>query len=494
MLVQLKKYKFQLLSIFLLILLAGLLRLYNLGYSEYQDDEKKALISLKKGYTVREFLLSQRKGPMQFLVTEFAQKTGIDKKNELQMRIPFALMSVLAVPIFYLVLAQYVKSEIIRFAGTTLFLVNGFFVGFGRIVQYQNINILFSLLALLMFIYNAKRSRSNLALSLAGVIFFSISLLAHWDAIFFVLPISVLYVQFLLNKAISSKTKVYTTISCFVLGCIILLPFLIPYKSFQTQSPDNLRYFDKRVGLSTYPLDRHKFIFELYNPYFTLYLIGALLVGSLLTIRKSWIFWVWFLINFVSIKFFMQKPGTHIYNYVIPVIFLSTFSLDLLNKKKILFLVSIPVITFFLALLYFQSYTLFVDHKGEYPWDSKVIFKVGNTELKNTEYTDPEVLTFGFPHYRSWKEINNFVTANPDNCSYITNEGKEISQIYMTSGYGIKDSRKCYYIVKVTRPFITGARDAVFAESSGKAPLYTYANPYTNETLVKIYRKNQKKK
>ncbi len=488
------KYKKQIFTLSLLILLSAFLRFQYLGYSEFQDDEKKAVISPKKGSSVDEFLLNQRKGPMQFFVTQLTINSGIDKKDEASMRIPFAALSTFSVVIFYLILAQYFKSETVRFLGSTLFLVNGFFVGFGRIVQYQNINIFFSLLSLLMFILLAKKGSKHVLYGLFGVIFFSISLLAHWDAVFFVLPISLLFLQFLLKKNVTTRTKVLTTLSCFVLGCIILLPYLLPYKEFQLSNPDNLKYYDKRVGISTYPLERHKFIFELYNPYITLYLLIALVTLSVVTIKKSWMFWIWFIFNFLAIRYLMQKPGTHIYNYVIPALFLSTFAIELFLTNKRIFKVSLLVLIVFLGMLYYQSYMLFVDHKLEYPWDSKTVFKIGSVEYKNPEYIDAEVLTFGFPHYRNWKGINAYVKSNPDKCSYITNEGKEISQIYMTAGYGKKDSRPCYYVVEVKRPFITGAREANFPESSGKKPMFTYTNPYSNETLVKVFRKNQRVK
>ena len=54
--------------LFLLLLCAAILRLVNLGYSDYQGDETQALY-IPKGQTFSQFVLSQRRAPGQFVVT-----------------------------------------------------------------------------------------------------------------------------------------------------------------------------------------------------------------------------------------------------------------------------------------------------------------------------------------------------------------------------------------------------------------------------------------
>ena len=53
----------------LILFLAGVLRLENLGYSDYQGDEIKAFLDPTGYSNVFEFLINQRKGPGQFLIT-----------------------------------------------------------------------------------------------------------------------------------------------------------------------------------------------------------------------------------------------------------------------------------------------------------------------------------------------------------------------------------------------------------------------------------------
>lgn len=76
------------------------LRLSNLGYSNYQGDEIKALYLPQLGENLLDFLLRQRKGPIQFLVTYGMRIFNPSYDNELLMRLPFALAGILAIYFF----------------------------------------------------------------------------------------------------------------------------------------------------------------------------------------------------------------------------------------------------------------------------------------------------------------------------------------------------------------------------------------------------------
>ena len=320
-----------------------------------------------------------------------------------------------------------------------------------------------------------------------GTLCFSLSLLAHWDAVFVLVPIIYFYGSFLLRKDTDRKLKRQVTLANLSLGALILLPFLVPYALNQQTNTENLTYFDRRIGTSEYSLKQHAFIFELYNPFITLYFLVILTPLCLLKIKRSWPFIVWFLLNFLAIKLFMEKPGTHIYNYVIPLIFLASLGIaSLYRHKKLfytLFFVPIAVVG---AYLYIQSYTLFVDHSAEYPWESKEILKTKDGKFVTNIYEEKEVLMFGFPHFRNWKHVNEIVINDTDGCPYISNEGKEIAQFYMDAKWGISENKDCYYIANVKRPFINGGKNAAFAKTSRKDPTYVYKRG--EEWLLKLYR------
>lgn len=82
--------------------------------------------------------------------------------------------------------------------------------------------------------------------------------------------------------------------------------------------------------------------------------------------------------------------------------------------------------------------------------------------------------------------MNEIVSSDPNDCTHISNEGKEITQIYMEAKYGKLSNRDCYYIVDVTRPFNTRGTDIVFAKVHGKDTVYVYER--NGEKLLKLYK------
>ena len=477
------KHKTDILIIILLTALSAPLRFINLGYSEFQDDEKKAYIRLAKDQTVTDFLLQQRKGPMQFLATYIPYSITGDYRNELAGRLPFTLINTASVIVLYLLLKKLTKSRMASVFGAVLYMTNGFIVGFSRIAQYQNLNLFFSLFSLLFYADLMDGKKHLIRKSLLGTLFFCLSLLSHWDAIFYLVPVVYFFIIFLLRKDIPRIYKSRLTMYNFILGSLVLLPFMIPYVNYHTSNKQSTDYFGRRIGLSAYSFIKHRFIFELYNPFVTLPFYLSLCALSVLFVKKNLIYFVWFFINFILIRYFMAKPGTHIYNYVIPMIFLISFltASVLENGSKIIRTVLGFGVFFIYAVFAYQSYMIFVDHKAEYPWDEKTIFN-----YTTIPYVEKEVLTFGFPHNRNWKGVNEFILNYNDKCSYITNEGKEVSQIYTDIKFG--NTTKCHYIISVKRPFIS-TRDGIIYPGTGKNNLI-YQYEKDDEVLTKVYFKN----
>ena len=129
---------------------AFLLRFINLGYSDYQGDEIKAFFLPISGQNAFEFLLDQRKGPVQFLITAFLKIFNPSYDNQLLMRLPFALAGTLAVYFFYKLINIHFGKKI-AFYSSFFIATNGFFIAFSRIVQYQSFVIFFAILALYCF-------------------------------------------------------------------------------------------------------------------------------------------------------------------------------------------------------------------------------------------------------------------------------------------------------------------------------------------------------
>lgn len=448
------------------------LRFKDLGYSDYIGDERKAFIQLDSGQNLYDFFLTRRKGPMQFLVSEMPHFITKDFRNEYAQRLPFAITSVAAVAAFYLMVKKLTQSEGAAFISSTLYLVNGFIVGFGRIAQYQNLNLLFNFLALYFYTDLLRNPRKLIRSSLLGTLFFSLSLLSHWDAIF-ILPVMVyIFVVFLLKKDHARNYKLRILIYNFVLGCLILLPFLVPYIAAFSGSSDNKDYFLRRVQVGYDNRQLYVELIRLYNPFLFLeFVIGAGLLG-LARIKKAVPFILWFAVGFAVFEVFVRKPGTHIYNFILPCLILAGVGAHSLIKLLPKWAGWLPVVAYLtvFAFFYYQSYYLFVDHTKEYPWERKELFGEFRNNykhhvifgsmlrtapsLKTSEYSIEQKLPlFGFPHYRHWNEINDYINEQNvqlrKNYGYITNEDKTISEWYVDAKYRADGG---FYLIVIRNP------------------------------------------
>lgn len=497
----LQKYQKQVhfFHIMIVVLLAMGLRFPYLGYSDYIGDEHKAFFERDALQSTSDFFLSQRKGPMQFVISEIPKYFFVgDFKNELAQRIPFTVINLFCVIVFYELIFKITKRRLIAFISTFLLLVNGFIVGFSRIAQYQNLNLFFSFAALYFYVDLLRKRENLIRQTLLGTLMFSLSLLSHWDVIFIIPPVVVIFLWFLKSTEFDRKFKVKLLVVNFLFGCFVLLPFLIPYIKYQLATPDNARYFSRRIELGHVNYLRYKELIELYNPFVALwvYVIGGVL-GALF-IRKSYLFVAWFLSAYLFFELFVRKPGTHIYNFLIPVFVLVAIGvvnvgdyfevllgkISAFKKKrwKIVpkLLGSIPVLLFLIIIgfLYYQSYIIFIDHKVEYPWSREVIF--GH---KTKKYTlEDKLPLFGFPHKRYWKEINEYVLAHHYEYAFMTNEVKTISEYYMDTRYGTSDG---FYAIGIKRPlsFVNNWKLTIIG---GKRTVHEIQNEF-GETVVRIY-------
>ena len=196
------KNKKELIYVVILLTLTLPLRFINLGYSDYIGDEHKAFIDLGDDQDVTNFFLTRRKGPMQFLVSAISVVAAGGYRNELAIRIPFAIFSVMSVLMFYAFVKKLTKSKETAFVATLLLTLNGFIVGFGRIAQYQNLNLFFSFAALYFYLDLFKKDANYLKSTLFGTLLFVISLFSHWDAVFILTPMITIFGIFLLSKEV----------------------------------------------------------------------------------------------------------------------------------------------------------------------------------------------------------------------------------------------------------------------------------------------------
>lgn len=473
--------------IVLLIILTLPLRFINLGYSDYVKDEHRTFFDHRVTVSPVQFFISQRKGPMQVFVSYIPYLFTHDFHNELAERIPYALINIASVVFFYLMISKLTKNRMIGFISALLYLVNGFVSAFGRIVQYQNLNLIFTFLSLYLYsdLLDIKDRKKTFFKTLLGTFFYCLSILSHWDAVFAVLPIAIILAQFLFNKRHETKYKIQVLVINFLLGCLLLLPYLIPYILYQLESSDNQRYLFRRVGVGEKDHSIRTLI-ELYHPFvFYWFLIIGTAIGGIF-IKKNYYFLSWAVFTYLVFNFFVIKPGTHIYNFVIPALVVCAIGIEriLCYSPK---LIRGVIILSFLALFsffYYQTYILFVDHTVEYPWRQEKI--LGKYETIN--YEDYPVLPlFGFPLRRDWDQINEFVNEqnriNNENLKYITNEDASTSNFYMDASYGT--STPAYYYIAVKQP-LSFVNDWKAPQIKNKRTVKEIE--INGETVVRIYR------
>jgi 4-amino-4-deoxy-L-arabinose transferase-like glycosyltransferase len=177
---------------------AAVFRMPNLGHSEFQGDEAEVVLrTLAVVQGVPDALISHRKPPAEILTTA-AFGGGLGTITESEARLPFAVAGVAAVGAIYLLGQTWFGATGGLVAGLLL-AVNGYFVAFARVLQYQSLALLLDTLAVLcLFRFSQKPSRSY---ALAGGLLLAGSALSALSAIFLVPVAAVAFWRLRLRSA-----------------------------------------------------------------------------------------------------------------------------------------------------------------------------------------------------------------------------------------------------------------------------------------------------
>jgi 4-amino-4-deoxy-L-arabinose transferase-like glycosyltransferase len=499
----------------LLIILAAVLRFVNLGYSDYQGDEIKAIFLPAQGQSIWDFLLAQRKGPMQFVVTYVLRFIDPSYNNEFLVRFPFALAGVVSVYFFYKLVREHFGNRISLYA-TLFFITNGFLIAFSRMAQYQSLVLVFMLGALYFF----SSASSNKAYETKGIflgfIFWSLSLLSHYDGVF-IGPFAA-YLIYSWWKTSSYDKRKKLILLGFGAGIFVavLASFYIPFVLGLTDK--TLDYWSGRItGDVSGKISSSLYLFSVYQPIYVVHFYKILAgLGALLTLltflqnkrfinkligkfhimtiynKKALIALILWLLPAV---FFMEKivyiPGTHIYTYLIPLFVFLAFGLYLvenvmrgvvgINIGRSVFIYGMVVLFTF---IYLQSYAVFVDNKVEYPWREEKFF-FWTFPVPNSMY---HLSMFGFPYYRNWEGIRDFVKSaafEPTISAYSTNERSPLARYYVNLEKS-SDKAGVYIYVKDPQSFankIVEEKPQYWV--SKYDPAYTLSR--NGEEIVRVY-------
>jgi len=477
--VDLKKFNIVSLIFLLIFLLAGFLRFYNLGYSNYQGDEIKAFYNPTGNQNFYEFIFDQRKGPLQFLVTLAIKPFSDNYFNHFVMRLPFALAGFVSIILFYLVVKNFYNQKIALYA-TIFFATSGFLVAFSRIVQYQSFVILFGLVSIFLgqkFIESKKYLFVYLSIfSLA------LSLLFHYDGVFFGVALAFLYLKELYFERKNKKIWIN-----FIVSGILLISILASFYVPLVLNLDNasLEYFRERIeGVGgDNKISSSLFNFNLYQPYFSLYayiIFGILGLFSFIKNYKNYTsltIILWFMVAFIFMETLIQSPGTHIYTYLIPLMIILGVGVDFcikVFKNKILNYLSISIFIILTTHLFLQSYVLFVENSTEYPWQEKKIYYFDLKRLTQADNRNYYLSIFGFPYNRNWMEIREFLKDY--NGEYDSSEKNSIASFYLQN-MRFKNNSKTYVEIEFPQSFSRANR-------RDYTPLKTIENPNGTKSLI----------
>ncbi len=485
----------------LLALLAVTLffRLANLGYSEFQGDEALVMLSAAEAIDGRQAaLFTHGKAPAEVLIPMGVWPlTGTI--SEPLARFPFALAGTVGVLAVYL-LGRRMFNERVGLMAGALLAINGFFVGFGRIVQYQS--LVFGMTALALYCYYRWYADDEPRYQLPGALFLAFGLLSHLDAVLALPAVGVLYLaKWWPARTTDRKISVTTFALSIALFAAALALFYVPF----ARDPQFARTFGyvagSRVGnqMLTNTLGSFFTLSTVYNStyYFAaLFLLLAVLVGRELSRLTRWPWlapalfvaaslsvllaprlWQWGQVNasvvpfaltllalyaarhtsvelktaltwfaapFVVYTFIVEYPLTHVYNIYPALCLLAAVAMQQARGKRQEAPYSLLVTRYSLlitclslfVIFSYYVYFMFVSHTPEY----RRTYPAHRNPWYWTAYDElPAEGYFGFPYRAGWKVIGQLYAEGTLRGDYGSNEEAEV-----TAWYTRRAVRSCY--------------------------------------------------
>ncbi len=431
------------------MIVASFFRFASLGYSEFQGDE--ALVMLRAAQVVEgwdDALFAHGKGPAEILLpAAFWLLTG--RIDEAGARFPFALAGLLAVGTIYL-LGRRMFSPRVGLLAAFLAAINGYFVGFGRIVQYQS--LVFLMMGLALFCYYRFYADGTGRYQVLGALFAACGLLAHYDAVL-VLP-AILYLAWRSWKqwkvesvGVGLRGYVLSLAVFLVLSGLFYLPFWL-----DPQAATTYRYLvGRRLGGGILH-NNLGFTFlqsTVYNStYYFVFIVLALVwavVKRLRAGRASFfsVEWmaclIWFAVPFVLYTFLVAHPLTHVYTFFPAWMLVAGLGLDDVwqirsddfSRPSTRTAIKI-VTTSVAALLYLvfagYIYLAFIQCEPEYIWT----YPAHKSPFYWTAYRRlPPAAFFGFPYRAGWKAVGQLYADGVLRGDYGSNEEGEITTWYV---------------------------------------------------------------
>ncbi len=417
---------FQSLALLAIVLLAVILRLINVEYKEFQGDEGVIMVRAAQALAGDEMaLLRHQKGPVEILLPLLPWGLG-GSINEFWSRGVFIWAGWLVVPaIAALGMRWFNRSAAL--VAALLFAIGGFSIAFSRIVQYQSLVTLWTLLSLIFAErYWTKGSAVDLILSAT---FLAGGLLAHYDAIL-VAPVILWLV--IARSRIASRSIIKQIVPALIVGGAILALFYVPYVANPTFSNTGSYLLADRIGgeFLSWSIPEVWRMATFYNSTYYVILLLFLAAVGLGAIRRhrSKIAAILFLATpLLFYTLVVADPRTHVYT-IFPALTLlagvgATFLWSIARTRA---MQALGLLTFLLVLGASLGYVylLFVDVTPE---RQRTWTEHRPRYFPTTWSEPPQFGLFGFPHQAGWRLAPSLVAEMP----YSSNEEPEITAWYM---------------------------------------------------------------
>ena len=283
-------------GVLVLLLVGGVLRLGHLGYTDFQGDEARA--TLRAAATIQGYedvLFLHKKGPTEILLpTALYALTG--HLTEATARLPFALANLAALFAIWL-LGWRLFNPLAGWVAAMFFALDGYFIGFARIVQYQSVVLLMAVLVVLILYRLVRRPQALTGYLTLAALLLATGLQSHYEGALVALPAAILWGVLAWQQRRSWRPVAVATVIAAVAGGAFLGAFYLPYVINPRFAATYYYLTDRRIGGSP-PYNNLLDVFlrtTLYSTtYYVLLLIGLTVAGMLRIfwrgLRRPWAF------------------------------------------------------------------------------------------------------------------------------------------------------------------------------------------------------------
>lgn len=289
----------ELAGLLLLLALGAWLRFANLGFSEYQGDEATPVVraaAVVQGY--EDVLFLQRRGPADVVIPA-AIMSLLDQTSEASLRLSFAFASLATILAVY-VLGRRMFGGLAGWLAAALITVDGYFIGFGRVMHYESVVFLLAVVAVYL-VYNAtdahRRAQSSVMngahfdaraltreMTLAAIVF-ATGLAAHYDGVVALLPMAVMSWTLWRKRADFVRGVAIPTLA----GTILLASFFAPYLLHPSFQATYVHYAETLLSAEGIFVNNLLYFAEstaLYDGALRFYLMLALLLAAVIELLR----------------------------------------------------------------------------------------------------------------------------------------------------------------------------------------------------------------